>query len=765
MSHATSEAKTVKPGTVEQVVDFLSGNEMAATVVAQINYHLMGYYPITPSTEVAEYLDEMYANGDHGVKMIPADGEHGAAGICYGASTAGGRVFNATSANGLLFSLEQMPVQSGTRMPMVLNLVCRSVSGPLDIRGDHSDLYSTLNLGWIIFCAKDPQATYDLIAVATKVAEHMDVRLPAIVANDGFFTSHQKRRVYRFAADKDLQDFVGPFKYIHSSVDPNNPTTFGPYMNDPDQINNKKQLSLAMAASVNVIDAVYDEWAKLSGRRYNRLETYKMEDAEVAVLILNSAADTAMEAVDTMRAQGKKVGALYPTVLRPFPAEELRKACKNVKALLVADRADVYGAQGGAMTLDAKAALKDDPNNKTLVISRIYGLGGKDFLDLDAIEMFNLALDAAAKGKVDVAYDYIGTEPGDPSYSIPGKNAPISKQAATPGIISVTKDASTGQLVVKGVKQRELTKLPTRIAPGHGACPGCGIFPNISTFLKGIEGHVVMLWHTGCGMVVTTGYPSTAFNITYIHNLFQSGAPTLSGALEMFKERQRRGEIPAGEEITFIMVTGDGGLDIGLGPALGTAIRNHKMIILEYDNQGYMNTGHQLSFATPLGHKTSTSNVGPKEQGKTFHHKDSAQLFAATHIPYVFTATEGNYKDLIRKAAKAQWYARNEGLVFGKLFSVCPLNWGHADEIGNDLSQLAVDTNFFPLYEVEHGITTLNHDPEEKGVKKDVTEWFGKMAKTKHLLKPDNKPLVDQFRTEVERRFQRIKAMSQHPLL
>ncbi len=765
MSQATSEIKTVKPGTVEQVVDFLSGNEMAATVVAQINYHLMGYYPITPSTEVAEYLDEMFANGKHGVRMIPADGEHGAAGICYGASTAGGRVFNATSANGLLFSIEQLPVQSGTRMPMVLNLVCRSVSGPLDIRGDHSDLYSTLNLGWVIFCAKDPQATYDLIAVATKVAEHMDVRLPAIVANDGFFTSHQKRRVYRFAADKDLQDFVGPFKYIHSSVDPNNPTTFGPYMNDPDQINNKKQLSLAMAASVNVIDAVYDEWAKLSGRRYNRLETYKMEDAEVAILILNSAADTAMEAVDTMRAQGKKVGVLYPTVLRPFPAEELRKACKNVKALLVADRADVYGAQGGAMTLDAKSALKDDTNNKTLVMSRIYGLGGKDFLDLDAIEMFNLALAAAAKGKVDVGYDYIGAEPGDPSYSIPVKNAPISKAASTPGIVSVTKDAATGQLVVKGVKQRELTKLPTRIAPGHGACPGCGIFPNISTFLKGIEGNVVMLWHTGCGMVVTTGYPSTAFNITYIHNLFQNGAPTLSGALEMFKERQRRGEIPAGEEITFIMVTGDGGLDIGLGPTLGTAIRNHKMIVLEYDNQGYMNTGHQLSFATPLGHKTSTSNVGPKEQGKTFHHKDSAQLFAATHIPYVFTATEGNYKDLIRKAAKAQWYARNEGLVFGKLFSVCPLNWGHPDEIGNDLSQLVVDTNFFPLYEVEHGITTLNHDPEEKGVKKDVTEWLGKMAKTKHLLKPENKPLVEQFRVEVERRFQRIKAMSQHPLL
>ncbi|MBI5179050.1 MAG: pyruvate synthase [Nitrospinae bacterium] len=738
---------------------------MAATVVAQMNFHVMGYYPITPSTEVAEYLDEMRAEGKHQLKMIPGDGEHGAAGICYGATTAGGRVFNATSANGLLYSIEQLPVQSGTRMPMVLNLVCRSVSGPLDIRGDHSDLYSCLNLGWLVFCAKDPQSSYDLIAVATKVGEHMDVRLPSIVANDGFFTSHQKRRVLRFKNDKDLQDFIGPYKYIHSSVDPNTPATFGPYMNDPDQINNKKQLSLAMHASEAVIDNVFAEWEKLSGRKYTRLATYRMEDAEAAIMILNSAADTAMEVADRLRAQGKKVGVVYPIVLRPFPAEELRQACKGVKALLVADRADVYGANGGAMTLDAKAALKDDPDNKTVVFSRIYGLGGKDYYDLDAIEMFNLALDAADKGFAAVPYDYHGAEPGDVTYKIPAKNPPIPKEKSTPHVITVEKDEKTGQLVVKGVKQRDLTAMPQRIAPGHGACPGCGIFPNIGTFLKGIEGHVVMLWHTGCGMVVTTGYPTTSFNVTYIHNLFQNGAPTLSGALEMFKERQRRGEIPADEDITFIMVTGDGGLDIGLGPALGTAIRNHKMIILEYDNQGYMNTGHQLSFATPMGHQTSTSNVGPFETGKSFHHKDSAQLFAATHIPYVFTAAESNYKDLIRKAAKAQWYARNEGLVFGKLFSVCPLNWRHADDIGQELTQSAIDCNFFPLYEVEHGITTLNYDPAEKGQKKDITEWLGKMGKTRHLLKKENAAILDASRKEIDRRFERIKAMSQHPLL
>ncbi|HEB71410.1 MAG TPA: pyruvate synthase [Nitrospirae bacterium] len=763
MSSKTETKETASTGSAVQVTGFKSGNEMSSLAASHINFHVMGYYPITPSTEVAEYLDEMGANGEHDVKMIPGDGEHGAAGTCYGATTAGGRVFNATSANGLLYSLEQYPVQSGTRYPMVLNLVCRSVSGPLDIRGDHSDLISTLDMGWIILCAKDPQAVYDMIILAVKIGECEEVRLPVIVADDGFFTSHQKRRVKYFEERKPVQDFVGKFKVYNSSVDVENPVTIGPYMNDPDQINNKKQLSMAMEAAESVIPKIYDEWEKLTGRKYKVLETYKMDDAETAIFILNSAADTTMVVVDKLRAEGKKVGMIYPTVIRPFPGEQVRAACKNIKALMVADRADSYGGHGGRMSHEVKAALKDDPDNKTMVISRIYGLGGKDFFDADAIEMFELTFDAVKKGKVETLYDYIGTTPGDPGWKPVKGRPPLTKQEQSPGIITVTKNEKTGLLDVKGVKQRDLTAMPQRIVPGHGACPGCGIFPSIGTFLKGIEGFVVMLWHTGCGMVVTTGYPNTSFAITYIHNLFQNGAATLSGVVEMYKERQKRGEIPADQDITFVMVTGDGGLDIGLGPALGAAFRSHNMIVLEYDNQGYMNTGNQLSFTTPLGHATSTSNVGSIGRGKTFHHKDSAQLFASCHIPYVFTGAESMYKDLIKKAAKAQWYAKHEGMVFGKLYSDCPLNWRHPDHNGQEIIQAGIDCNFFPLYEVERGVTTLNYDPEAKGKKIPVTKWLEYTGKTKHLLKEHNKDIVDKFQKEVDRRFARIKAMSEHP--
>jgi pyruvate ferredoxin oxidoreductase alpha subunit len=309
------------------------------------------------------------------------------------------------------------------------------------------------------------------------------------------------------------------------------------------------------------------------------------------------------------------------------------------------------------------------------------------------------------------------------------------------------------------------TTIPSRIAPGHGACPGCGIFSSLRQFLMGIEGHVVVLFQTGCGMVVTTGYPYSSHRVTYLHNLFQNGAATLSGLVEMYHERIRRGEIPEDREITFLMVSGDGGMDIGMGPTIGAANRNHRMIVLEYDNQGYMNTGAQLSYSTPLGHRTSTSNVGPMQVGKQYHHKDILQIMAATHIPYVFSATEGFPQDLIAKAAKAQWYARNEGMAFGKLLSFCPLNWLTADDVGTQVVQAGVDSCAFPLYEVENGKTTVTYDPEAIGRRIPLKDYLGMMGKSRHLLSKENKPVLEAGEAEVERRWSRLKAMHEHPLL
>ena len=361
---------------VEQTVVYDSGNELAAYAAKQINYHMMGYFPITPSTQIAEHLDLLKSAGLHDVKLIPGDGEHGAAGICYGGTVAGGRVFNATSANGLLYALEQFPVQSGTRMPMVLNLACRTVSGPLSIKGDHSDIMYTLNTGWITLYAQTPQAVYDMNIIGLKVAEK--ALLPIIIGFDGFFTSHQKRRTYVITHDEDVQGFVGEYHPPYSALDVEHPATFGSYMNEPDLINNKYQLHLAMEESRNIIDAVFKEFGDLTGRYYAAVESYKMEDAEAALFILGSSCGTAKVAVDELREEGKKVGVFTINAIRPWPKEGIYDAVKNIKALMIADRQDSYGAGGGNMSLEVKATLQD---YKMAIdtASRVYGLSGKDF--------------------------------------------------------------------------------------------------------------------------------------------------------------------------------------------------------------------------------------------------------------------------------------------------------------------------------------------------------------------------------------------------
>ncbi len=747
---------------IRQRTDFRSGNEAAALAASDIGFHLMGYFPITPSTEVAETLSEMQAEGTHDIVLLPGDGEHGAAGICYGAALGGGRVLNVTSSQGLLYALEQLPVQAGTRVPMVLNIATRAVSGPLDIRCDHSDLYFVLNTGWIILLARDPQAVYDLNFAAIRIGEHEDVRLPVLVAYDGFFTSHQKRRLEVFDDAEAVREFLGPPAPRVTALDPTRPVTFGPYMNDPDLINNKVQLTEAMEAAKLVIPEVLAELATLSGRSYPVIDAYCMEDAEAAVVLLNSAAETAKEVADRLRAEGKRVGVVSLNALRPFPGQEIRDLLRNVRAVLVGDRGDSYGAGNGNLSLEIRAALQQDTENHTLVLNRIYGLGGKDFYDADAEQFFAEALEAVARGSVEKPFAYHDTYAGDPEKKPPPGLPPIATEEVSRGMAKVTQDEKSGKLKVELEPLWAMTAVPCRIAPGHGGCPGCGIFPVLHQAYSVLEGDLVVLFHTGCAMVVTTGYPHTAHRITYIHNLFQNGAATLSGLVEMYHERMRRGELPGSPDITFMMVTGDGGMDIGMGPALGAAHRNHRMIILEYDNQGYMNTGAQLSYSTPMGHRTSTSEVGKTKSGKGFHHKDTAQIFAACHLPYVFTASEGYPEDFMRKIAKAQWYAKREGLVYGKVLSFCPLNWRTTDDAAEEVLQAALDSCFFPLYEVEKGNTFLTYDPDAVQRRRPVADWLGLMGKTRHMLAADNAEGLEAIEKEVDRRWQRLKTMHKH---
>jgi len=736
----------------KQVVEYASGNEMAAIAVRQIGYDLMGYYPITPSTQIAENLDEMRARGETDLIMIAAEGEHSAAGICYGASVGGGRVINATSANGLLYALEQFPVQSGTRYPMVMNVVCRTVSGPLSIKGDHSDIMYLLNAGWPILFAHTVQQVYDFNIIALKLAE--EVRLPVVVAYDGFFTSHQKRRCLRFEEDGVVRQFIGPKREEYPFLDLNNPITVGSYMNEPDLMNNRYQLHIAMRQADELITKLFAEYGVLSGREYGKVEGYFHEDAEELLVLLGSSYETAKEGVDKMRRNRRKAGAATLNVLRPFPEKELYASCKLADTMLVADRQDSYGAWGGNLSLEVRAMMQKF-GGKAKIKSLVYGLGGKDFYAEDAERMLDFARDLETPD-----FDYYGVTSGSGQQAPYHENffAPVTKEKTQIGATVVQRDAD-GKVQVKGGTLNATAAMPKRIAPGHGACPGCGILVNLNLLLRAIEDPVVLLFQTGCGMIVTTAYPRTSFKVPYLHNLFQNGAATLSGLAEICYRKQKKGELSPGD-IIFIMVSGDGGMDIGMGSALGTALRGHRLLLFEYDNGGYMNTGYQLSYSTPKGARSATSHVGVKQYGKTFFHKDMPRIMAAAGISYVATAAESNPTDFIKKAAKAAYYAKTEGTAYIKALSACPLNWNDTPATERKVIEAGVNCCYFPLYEIEQDTIRLSYAPDEAGKKIPVIDWLAMMGRTKHLCREEYKAVVESLQEEVDSRYQRLKKES-----
>ena len=733
----------------KQVMEYASGNEMAAVAIRQIGYDLMGYYPITPSTQIAENLDAMRAAGETDLVMIAPEGEHSAAGICYGASVGGGRVINATSANGLLYALEQFPVQSGTRYPMVMNVVCRTVSGPLSIKGDHSDIMYLLNAGWPILFAHTVQQVYDFNLIALKLAE--EVRLPVVVAYDGFFTSHQKRRCMRFEKDETVRQFIGEKREDYPFLDLNQPITVGSYMNEPDIINNRYQLHLAMKEAAERIPELFVAYEKLSGRKYEMAEGYHHTDASELLVLLGSSYETAKEGVDKLRGDGTAAGAVTLNVLRPFPEKELFAACEKAERIMVADRQDSYGAWGGNLSLEVRAMMQKF-GGRAKIKSLVYGLGGLDFFADDAEKMLGILNDPEAPD-----FSYYGVTAGAADKTADRGNFfdPLTRERTAVGATTVQKDAD-GEVRVKGGTLNATAAMPKRIAPGHGACPGCGIPVNLNLLLRAIEDPVVLLFQTGCGMIVTTAYPRTSFKVPYLHNLFQNGAATLSGLAEICYRKQKKGEIPPGD-IVFVMVSGDGGMDIGMGSAIGTALRGHRILLFEYDNGGYMNTGYQLSYSTPKGARSATSHVGKMQYGKTFFHKDMPRIMAATGIPYIATVAESNPTDFIRKAAKAAYYAKTEGTAYVKALSACPLNWNDNPATERRVIEAGVNCCYFPLFEIERGKTTLSFDPDAAGKKIPVTDWLAMMGRTRHLCREAYRPVAESLQQEIDRRYERLK--------
>ncbi len=384
----------------------LSGNEAAAIAMKQINPDVVAAFPITPSTEIPQYFSTFVSNGTVDTEFVAVESEHSAMSACIGAQAAGGRAMTATSANGLSLMWEMIYIASSLRLPIVMSLVNRAVSGPLNIHNDHSDAMGVRDSGWIMVFSENNQEAYDNLVMAHKIAEHKDVLLPLMVCQDGFITSHSIENIELIEDDK-VKEFVGKYKPEHYLLNDKEPIAIGPLDLQGYLFEHKTQQAIAMRNAKKVILEVAKDFEKMTGRKYGFFEEYKMEDAEIVVVCMNSTAGTAKYTADKLRDQGIKAGVLKVRVFRPFPAEEIAKALSKAKAIAVLDKADSLNAAGGALFEDVTSGMFV---NKIQVptVNYVYGIGGRDTTSKDIESVYNDLSEIAKTGEVGNPYRYLG---------------------------------------------------------------------------------------------------------------------------------------------------------------------------------------------------------------------------------------------------------------------------------------------------------------------------------------------------------------------
>jgi pyruvate ferredoxin oxidoreductase alpha subunit len=378
----------------------LTGNEAVAEAFKQVNPDVAAVFPITPQTELMHKFAEYVNDGKVDTELIPVESEHSAMSAAVGAAAAGVRAITATSANGLALMWEILFVASGMRLPIIMALVNRSLGGPLNIHCDHSDAMGARDAGWIQLFSEDTQEAYDNTLQAFRIAEHRDVLLPTMINLDGFIISHTTE-VLDILDDDTARNFVGEYKPLYSLLNPEQPVTMGSLALPDYYFEHKRQLVEAMYNAPRVIEEVANEYAELTGRRYGFFENYRMDDAEAALVVLGSAAGTTKEVVDRLRERGIKAGMIKIRVFRPFPHKQLAEALSHLKSIAVLDRAVSYGAQGGPVFAEIRAAMY----GKTIPIyNYIYGLGGRDLTP----PMVETAYHDLFEGKADPRMRYLG---------------------------------------------------------------------------------------------------------------------------------------------------------------------------------------------------------------------------------------------------------------------------------------------------------------------------------------------------------------------
>lgn len=383
----------------------MSGNEAVSYAIRQINPDVMPAFPITPSTEIPQLVSTYIANGEMDTEFIPVESEHSSMSAAIGAEAAGARSLTATSSAGLALMWEELLLAASNRLPLVMALVNRTLSGPININCDHSDGMGARDTGWIQIYAENNQEAYDNFIQAYPIAEDKRVHLPVMICQDGFITSHAVENI-DLLEDERVREFVGEYEPEEFLLNPGKPIAVGPYSVSNYAMEAKKNQEISLENSKEVILEVAEKYRRLTGRGFDLFEEYRTEDADYIMLIMGSAAGTAKQAVDDLRDKGKKVGVLKLRIFRPFPAEEITQALKNCKAVAIMDRCESYNGNGGPLGSEVPAALF---KNKVMIeaVNYIYGLAGRDFTIQDVMGIFGELEDMTEKGIQVEQYQYI----------------------------------------------------------------------------------------------------------------------------------------------------------------------------------------------------------------------------------------------------------------------------------------------------------------------------------------------------------------------
>jgi len=375
------------------------GNTAACQALRQAQIDVVAAYPITPSTPIVQNYGTFVSNGYIDGEFVLVESEHAAMSACVGAAAAGGRVATATSSQGFALMVEVLYQASGMRLPIVLNLVNRALASPLNIHGDHSDMYLGRDTGWIHLCAHNPQDAYDLNLMAFKIAEDMRVRIPVIVNQDGFLCSHTAQTV-RPINDEDAYRFIGEYKEKNPLFDFEHPPTYGAQAEEEWHYEHKAQLHNALIESKEVIKEVFAKFKMLTGRSHSIVESYDMDDAEIAIFALGTTAESAMFAVRNARKNGIKAGVVTLKLFRPFPFLEVADALQHTKAVAIMDKSLPAGAMGALFNEVSAALYRTSTTNRPILSNYIYGLGERDLTQVDLKTIIHELGENAKAGKL-----------------------------------------------------------------------------------------------------------------------------------------------------------------------------------------------------------------------------------------------------------------------------------------------------------------------------------------------------------------------------